>query len=88
MNDDTMTCELLAAGKLTQRCPICTLVEAAGRACTRCGAPTGPADWFRATLSEPHREAIVAGRANRRHGLEVGSTCLQAPRPGVPEVAA
>ena len=49
---------LLQAGKLSQRCPACGIVEAAGFRCSRCTRRTGPADWFT-------RDTGTAARAAR-----------------------
>ena len=43
----------LRAGKLSQRCPTCGTVEAAGAYCTRCYRPAGPAEWFRQERGRP-----------------------------------
>ena len=38
--------DLLAKGRLSQRCPKCGTVEAAGHYCSKCFTPTGEDDWF------------------------------------------
>lgn len=40
------TAELVQRGRLTQICPACGVVEAAGSYCTRCRRPMTESDWF------------------------------------------
>lgn len=67
---DSAAYELRAAGRLTQRCPACGVVEAAGNHCTSCTSPTGPGDWFRPVASQATRAALDAARASRRAAAE------------------
>lgn len=57
-------CRPLREGKLEQACPACGRTEAAGRYCSGCLHPTGPADWHRPPVSA--RAAAALGRLNDR----------------------
>lgn len=46
---------------LRQTCPCCGLEEAHGDYCSRCGLPTGPADWHAPRRSEAQQEAARRG---------------------------
>jgi hypothetical protein len=63
---------LLAAGKLSQRCPApgCSVIEAAGSYSTCHGLPTGPADWFRQERGRPASVAREGARNGITGGLE------------------
>ncbi len=70
--------EDLVAGRLSQRCEPCGITEAAGGYCTSCGRLTGPADWFRQSLSAEQK----AARRTRGHSTaETGATALEAANP-------
>jgi hypothetical protein len=43
----------LLAGRLSQRCPACGTVEAAGAYCTRCYRRAGPTEWFKQDRGRP-----------------------------------
>lgn len=63
----------LERGRLSQRCPVCSTVEAAGYYATcHPKARTGPADWFRPEASA----AAKAARQSRRTGgfADAGAT--------------
>jgi hypothetical protein len=51
-----------AAGRLSQVCSVCGVVEAAGSYCSSCLTKTGPAAWCK----NPGRAAAVAARAAKR----------------------
>jgi len=70
--------EQLVAGHLSQRCEPCGITEAAGGSCTSCGRLSGPADWFRLSLSETQR---AARRARVHSTAETGATALEAANP-------
>jgi hypothetical protein len=48
--------DALREGRLSQRCPACGTVEAAGFYCTRCYRPAGPEEWFRQERGRPASE--------------------------------
>lgn len=79
----------LRAGKLSQRCPTCGTVEAAGAYCTRCYRPAGPADWFRQERGRP-KSATYPNLtvAQRREILDQDNwtcgICSQPIDPGIP----
>ena len=61
---------LLERGRLSQVCPSCGTVEAAGAYCSRCTTPTGRPHWQQRELSDAQR-ASVALRASKRHSNPV-----------------
>jgi hypothetical protein len=75
--------EQLAAGKLSQRCDVCGITEAAGFTCTSCDRATGPADWFRPEASTAQKAALTASRAMRHPTSEDGSALAKSPTFGV-----
>ncbi len=66
MDDTPETRKLAESGRLSQTCPGCGVVEAAGWHCSACFRPTGPADWMvQAGKSHPRatdRPVVVQGR--------------------------
>jgi hypothetical protein len=70
--------EQLVAGHLSQRCEPCGITEAAGGSCTSCGRLTGPADWFRQSLSETQK---ASRQAKGRDRAENGATALETANP-------
>ena len=81
---------LLQAGRLSQRCPGCGTVEAAGSYCTRCHQAAGPAEWFRQERGRP-KSATYPNLtvAQRREVLDRDDrTCGICGQPIDPEVPA
>jgi hypothetical protein len=72
----------LQAGRLSQRCPGCGTVEAAGSYCTRCYRPTGAAEWFH---QERGRPASGPGKTPR-NGINRGPGRPRAHPGGEPVV--
>jgi hypothetical protein len=64
---------LHAQGKLSQKCPDCGLVEAAGSYCTSCYAMTSENDWYRPKASEAQLRSL-----RRPRGLR-GTTTAKSP---------
>jgi len=60
----------LQDGRLSQRCPepSCSVVEAAGFYSTCHNIQTGPADWYRQTVSDVQRARLAKVRAIRTGG--------------------
>ncbi len=82
MDDSPATRKLAEAGRLSQICPDCGVVEAAGRYCTACSHLTGPADWLvQASKSHPRAtdRPVVAGREEPRPAV---SLTTDAPHAG------
>lgn len=50
---------------IRQKCPSCSLVEAHGAYCTRCGTKTPPEAWFKAEPSEARKAALAKARTAR-----------------------
>lgn len=69
MDDTPETRKLAEQGRLSQRCPRCGLVEAAGWYCTADSTPTGPAEWLvderRSHPRDTDRPVTVQGREIR-----------------------
>jgi hypothetical protein len=56
--------DLLAQGRLSQRCPACGITEAAGSYCTACYTPTSEADWRPSERSAAQLAALDRLRAS------------------------
>jgi hypothetical protein len=72
----------LQAGRLSQRCPGCGTVEAAGSYCTRCYRPAGPDEWIH---QERGRPASGPGKTPR-NGINRGPGRPRAHPGGEPVV--
>lgn len=53
----------LREGRLSQLCPACGLVEAAGYYCTSCRTPTGEGNWFTNPSHNPTGSSPTADKA-------------------------
>lgn len=63
--------EMLAAGRLSKKCPNCGTTEAASYYCTKCLTKTGPDDWFSQgagrprSAGKPRKTGLAAGRPRK-----------------------
>lgn len=71
MRNDAATLDLQGRGRLSQRCPTCGIVEAAGWYCTADGTPTGPADWSPRELSLAARAKFASVGRYRTLSAEI-----------------
>ena len=77
---------LLQAGRLSQRCPGCGTVEAAGSYCTRCHQPAGSTEWFRqergrpaSSPQKPPENGINRGPGRPRRHVDGDALSVTAP---------
>ena len=72
MLNDSATALLQERGRLSQRCPSCGIVEAAGAYCSKCLTPTGPATFFTQAKGKPPASTerpVVRHSAAKRIGV-------------------
>ena len=70
----------LQEGKLSQRCPTCGTVEAAGGYSTCHETPTGPADWYRPTASPAARASLARTNATRQEAARSSASGISGRR--------
>jgi hypothetical protein len=79
--------ELQQRGRLSQTCPGCGLVEAAGAYCTACRRPTGPDTWS----ADPRHVTRAPDKASQRLAEDatgLGSPTSRSSDPWVPSLGA